>query len=114
MASMVIVCFEPLDFEPSLMPDIQFYADYSEKMFLLPIILEEMVKVKSWKSAEKNFASLLAENIRPVWKKTLNDLRALEAEAEGRGSAQVPKYHLLPAIIYRWSLLGTLVGVHRL
>jgi len=87
---------------------------YTKRMFLLPIILEEMSKIKSWKSAEKNFMTLLAENIRPVWKKTLDDLRALKVEAEGTGSTQVPKYHLLPGIIYSWSSLGTLIGVHRL
>src|SRR4051812_10137040 len=81
-------------------PDAQYpkFIVYTHGMFLLPIILEEMSKIKSWKSAEKNFMSLLAENVRPVWKKTLNDLRALEVEAKGTGIAQVPKYHLLPAI----------------
>ena len=85
-----------------------FREDYGGKMFLLPVIFDEIIKVKHWKVIEKDFMSSLAERLRPLWKKTLDDLRALE------GTDALPKYHLLTPTTLQWNTLGTLVGIHRL
>jgi len=86
--------------------------DYCSKMFLLPLIFEEMAKVKRWGTREKGFMAFLVEKLCTQWKKTLDELRALTVE--GPDVLTLPKYHVLPAVIVQWSTLGTLMGVHRL
>src|SRR6266498_5073108 len=77
-------------------------------MFLIPIILKELSDIKRWNTAEHEFASLLADKGKSIWRDTLNNLRALWDDEHA-----LPEFHMLPAALLAWNRLGTLIGIHR-
>ncbi|KAF9527097.1 hypothetical protein CPB83DRAFT_856740 [Crepidotus variabilis] len=77
-------------------------------MALVPVIIEEIEKVKTRTSVHEDFVSLLGDHGPLIWKSTLDDLREMESKED------IPEFHMIPSAILGWSKLGALAGVHKL
>lgn len=84
--------------------DASPFSVFEGDMFLAPIIIRELSKIKRWGTREVEFVAVLANAHKKTWKKTLSDLRKLERRPGD----------IIPKIISTWSTYGTLIGVQKL